>query len=93
MGIEPYCVKCRGRHFFSSPCVSNAPQYRRPDPMGLVDPSEPGGCSECELLQRRVAELEAKLDRFVAAKARRNLYQKNYMKKRRDVVALKLNTL
>ena len=79
MSFAPYCVRCKGRHFFHESCL---PERATPFSEKVV--VDEGLCSGCVLLQRRVAELEGKLEKFRRTRAKRNAYQKDYMQKRRD---------
>ena len=83
--FAPQCMKCGSRHYFSQPCISNAPVYSKRE-FVVASSSIPEGvqtvgyCSDCQLKDRRINELEAKLEK--GRSARRN-YQREYMRKRR----------
>ena len=75
MGIEPLCFKCSNRHFFNEPCLPKVAHIPREEQL-----TSPGECSDCQAKQRRINELEAKLEHKRALKRG---YQKEYMRKRR----------
>ena len=63
-GLEPYCARCGETHPKARECERK---------FG-------GDCSECVLKNRRILELEAKLEKRLSG---RRGYQREYMRKRR----------
>ena len=92
MGIDrsygaPRCQKCGSSHFMSQPCLSvaevraqNVLESITPAQIRRMDEAAESDCSACQLKDRRIAELEAKLEK---GRASRRVYQREYMRKRR----------
>ena len=73
--FAPKCMKCGSRHYFSEACVVVS---LKPDYCEVTD--NVFECSECVLKDRRILQLEAKLEKGLK---KRRIYQKAYMRKRR----------